>query len=158
MQLVCLNRFKIFLVKSHSHAARISHRSKYLINEHVFSGTSLTFRLCYVLHSRRTSTLSCTASVTVTGSTTMRGKGRRRAVRRMSAPTKPRSSSVWKPNCTTNRGMPRRSRWRKREYTRPCTRNLKWRFEISRKHFLLLCCGDVWVPWDNKNKKHNILA
>lgn len=74
--------------------------------------------ICSLLHSPRTNTLSCIASAMATAWTTMRRRGRRKAVRRTSAPTKPRSWSVWRPNCTTSRDMLRRSRWRRREYTR----------------------------------------
>lgn len=67
------------------------------------------------MYSRRTSTSSYTASVMATVWTTTRGRGRRRAVRRTSDRTKPERWSALKPNSTTNRDTPRRSRWRRRE-------------------------------------------
>ena len=76
----------------------------------------INLHLCFMFYSLRTSTLSYTVSGMATAWTTMRRKGRRRAVRLMSDPTKPGSWLVWRPNCTTNRDMQRRSRWRRREY------------------------------------------
>ena len=75
--------------------------------------------------SLRTSTLNYIASAMATVWTTMRGRGRRRVVRSMSAPTKPGRWLAWRPNCTTNRDTPRRYRWRKREYAHP------WHFSVS---------------------------
>lgn len=66
--------------------------------------------------SPRTSTLSCTASGMATAWTTMKRKGRRKVVRLTSGPTKPGSWLVWRLNCTTNRDMQRRFRWRRRKY------------------------------------------
>lgn len=70
----------------------------------------------FFLCSPRTSTLSYIASGTAIALTTMKRKGRRRAVRLTNAHTRPRSWSVWRPSCTTNRDTQRRSRWRRREY------------------------------------------
>lgn len=76
----------------------------------------LKVNLLYFLCSPRTSTLSYIASGTAIALTTMKRKGRRRAVRLTNAHTRPRSWSVWRPSCTTNRDTLRRSRWRRREY------------------------------------------
>lgn len=87
------------------------------------------------VHSRRTSTWSYTASVMDTGWTITRGRERRKAVRRTSDHIKPERWSALKPNSTTNRGMPRRSRWRRREWT-GCYRNrhllnLPWKWSLA---------------------------
>lgn len=74
------------------------------------------------VHSRRTSTWSYIASVMDTGWTITKGRERRKAVKRTSDRIKPESWSDSKPNSTTNKGMPRRSRWRRRECTR-CYKN-----------------------------------